>query len=155
MATAVIRPTGTPPPRGTPGQPTPISTAIPGTPSTPMPPTPTPTLPPDVEITLFGPPADGRFFADETIPFFWDWPLPLSEEQGFIVVVSFANGELQMGVVDEPNLGNYYRLSEDLSGILAGDTAVAAAWEVHLIHTATHEVLRRSPARPITLLPTQ
>ncbi len=152
-ATAVIQPTGTPPPNWTPGQPTAIATAIPGTPSTSVPPTAAPTLPANADITLFGPPGDGRFFADETIPFFWQWPLPLTEDQAFVVVVTFEGGEWAMGQVDEPNFGSQYRLSGSLANMGVADTAVSAAWEVRLIHQPTGEILRRSPSRPITLLP--
>jgi len=153
--TAAIRPTGTLPPNWTPGQPTAIATAIPGTPSTPIPPTATPTLPPNAEITLFGPPGDGRFFADETISFFWDWPLPLAENQMFVVVIILDGGEWAMGEIDEPNFGSQYRLSGNLANMGVAETAVSAAWEVRLIHQPTGEILRRSPSRPITALPGQ
>jgi hypothetical protein len=142
----------------TPPTPTPTTSVptIPPAPTTTTTPTPAPTAyvpPPFTDsdiIQLLGPPAESRFSATTTLSFYWQWPLPLTEEQFFVVYFLTEDNEIRVGTVGEPNIGDGYRLHVDIEALKL--TAVSLQWQVRLASDLTDEPLRVSEKRPLTLL---
>jgi hypothetical protein len=135
-AVPILSPSTTPPPTMTPS------------------PTPYPTLPAGAAITLLGPPHDGRFRAQDTISFYWDWPVPLLDDQFLAVYVRQDGQDIQLGTLDEPNLGQRYRIQ------VAGQTIATAAetnsvqWLVRLQSAAQSQTsLMESETRTLTIMP--
>ncbi len=131
------------------------STAIPTT-STPIPvPTatatliPTATIPPEATIHLLGPPEEALFRLTDTLSFYWQWPVPLAENQLFQVVLFTPNGQRILGQVLESNFGTQYNL-HTVAHQTEG-TESSAQWQVQLIST-NGEILHRSASRNIRFL---
>lgn len=70
---------------------------------------PQPTLPPTATITLLGPPNQSRFMAEDSITFYWTWPLPLAKDQYFGIYVQEETGDARIGRLEEANFGTGYR----------------------------------------------
>ncbi|MCP4363065.1 MAG: hypothetical protein GY796_34110 [Chloroflexi bacterium] len=108
--------------------------------------TPSP-LPPEATITLLGPPLNGRYQPSDRINFYWQWPLPLTEEQQFSLVW-LVDGEVRsLGTLTEPNLGLNYRLTATAPGNVNNVT-----WQMRLELISTGESLVVSEERPLLIL---
>ena len=82
-------------------------------------PTATPYEPPqfsiESSINLLGPPQDAAFFDQQNGSFYWQWPLELADDQYFSIVVIDAGDILELGRINEPNLGQHYYWQQKLS----------------------------------------
>ncbi len=115
-------------------------------------PTPTirPTLPPEAQISLQGPPVDSTLFVNQTITFYWQWPVELAEGDVLTLYLLTADVEIIVGSQSEPNLGTQYQhqLTPDQLNI----APQAVQWQVRLSNHLGEELLV-SDKRPLTLLP--
>jgi hypothetical protein len=130
-----------------------ITSALP-TATTPPTPTriPTATLPPDAVIDLLGPPAGSNFRRNDTISFYADWPLPLAESQQLAAYIRLdAQPPILLGILDEPNSGQYYRWHMNIGEM--AQTAVSLEWWIQLQTDSSTPPLRTSATRSVTLLP--
>lgn len=100
-------------------------------------------------IQLLGPPPDSTFAPDATISFYWQWPLPLNEDQVFEVYLLAEDEETLLGTVYEPNVGDSYRLHVDMSAVKV--TAVPFQWQVRLKTNLRSQPLRASEQRFLML----
>ena len=117
-------------------------------------PTATPYVPPlyeaDEIIQLLGPPSGSTFAESADISFFWQWPLPLTEDQQFNVYLFTEEQIALLGAIHEPNLGTSYRLQVSLKDV--GITADTLYWLVQLETTQRNQPLRTSEVRTFTIL---
>ena len=115
-------------------------------------PTTTPYTPPlysaDENIHLLGPPP-GSTFAHTTISFYWQWSLPLTEDQHFKVYLFTEEQTILLGTLDEPNVGDSYRLQVALEDVKL--TADTIHWLVQLETTQLDQPLRVSEGRSLTI----
>ena len=101
-------------------------------------------------IQLLGPPPGSTFAQTAKISFYWQWPLPLTQDQYFNIYL-FTEGEtILLGTIDEPNVGEGYRLSVALEDVAI--TADTAYWFVQLETTQGEQPLRVSETRFLTIL---
>jgi hypothetical protein len=121
--------------------------AIPG-------PTATPYTPPiystDTIIQLLGPPPGSAFAHTATISFYWQWPLPLTEDQEFRVYLFAEDQVVLWGTINEPNVGDSYRLQVALEDVRL--TADKLHWFVQLETTHLDQPLQVSETRSLTIL---
>ncbi len=120
-----------------------------------LPPTPTlvptVTLPPDAVIELLGPPASSSFRRSDTISFYANWPLPLTESQQLAAYIRIDNQPILLGTLEEPNIGQLYRWQMNIGEM--AETAVSLEWWVQLQTGSNTPPLLTSTSRPVTLLP--
>lgn len=109
-----------------------------------------PTVPPGAEIYLFGPPSNGAFTVGDTISFYWQWRLPLAEDQSLTVYLLTEDQELFLGRLAEPNVGTSYRLQVSTRDL--AKTADTIRWQVRLESQYVEESLLASEIRPLRLL---
>jgi len=142
--TAVSQPTTTP---------TPFPTITPA--PTASPPTAMPYSPPvydaETAVILLGPPHDTHFRLQDSVVFYWDWPLPLTDDQQFTLYIQHDGQTIPIASLNEPNLGTTYRASLPLSDLLS-ETAVIQ-WQIRLESSFADTPLTTSAIRAITVLP--
>jgi hypothetical protein len=115
-------------------------------------PVPTATLPPNTVIELLGPPPDSGFRRSDTISFYADWPLPLTESQQLAAYVRFdGQAPILLSILEEPNVGQRYRWQMDVGEIV--ETAVSLEWWVQLQTDNNAPPLLSSTPRQVTILP--
>jgi hypothetical protein len=113
---------------------------------------PTATLPPDAVIDLHGPPANSSFRRDDTISFYANWPLPLTESQQLAAYIRIEDQPpILLGTLEEPNIGRLYRWQMNVGDI--AETAVSLEWWVQLQTGSSTPPILTSPSRSVTLLP--
>jgi hypothetical protein len=122
--------------------------ALSPTPST----TATPPIPPEAQIQLLGPPAKSVLDISETASFYWLWPIALADDQAFAVYVFVEGQPYLLGQIDEPNMGQAYRLHFVLQDL--APSAVAIEWQVVLMTVPDGTVIRQSELRSLNLSPT-
>lgn len=105
----------------------------------------------DEIIHLLGPPADSTFGNDAIISFYWQWPLPLSDDQFFELSLLTEGEKHVLGTVNEVNIGDSYRLHVDMGEV--AETAVPQQWQVALKTSFAAQPLRTSEVRLLTLFP--
>lgn len=112
-----------------------------------------PTIPPGAEIQLLGPPPGSAFRIGDTLSFYWQWSVPLAKDQSLAVYLLAQNQEYLLGRLDEPNVGQSYRLhvSIDDSTRAAGKVQ----WQVRLESNQAKQWLAASEIRPLALLVAQ
>jgi hypothetical protein len=124
-------------------------------PSVPTVPTPLPSqISPDTVIELLGPPGETLFRLNDSISFYWNWPLALEVNQRFAVYLRASGNEWLLGTVDENNMGTSFRLRATPAELVAEPAQYQ--WLVRLeMLSGTDEnitqVLLESDARPLTL----
>jgi len=109
-----------------------------------------PTIPPGVEIQLLGPPPGSAFRIGDTLSFYWQWSLPLAEDQSLALYLLVQDQELLLGRLDEANVGHSYRLH-----VPVGDSSGAAGkvqWQVRLESNHAKQWLVASEIRLLALL---
>lgn len=138
-------------------QPTTIATPFPTI--TPAPTTSPPTAvaysPPVYEaetaVSLLGPPNDTHFRLQDSVAFYWDWPLPLTDDQQFTLYIQHDGQTIPIASLNEPNLGTTYRISLPLTDLLTEATSIQ--WQIRLESSFADTPLATSEIRPITVLP--
>ena len=119
------------------------------------PPTATPYRPPvyhaEVAVSLLGPPHDTIFRLQDSVVFYWDWPLPLTDDQQFTLYIQHDGQPIPIASLNEPNLGTTYRASLPLTDLLS-ETAVIQ-WQIRLESSFADTPLTTSDIRTITVLP--
>ncbi len=148
--TAETRPLDTPLPPAT----------LPATLSAVPTPTPTPTvdvmslIPEDANVQLLGPPHGSIFAANDTLSFYWTWPLPTADDQFFAVYVYDEEQRQLLGQLDSPNLGTAYVLHhpahEVMSEIFTSSGTIQ--WQIVLHSTFTASPLVASEPRTFTII---
>ena len=122
---------------------------------TPSPPTATPYSPPvydeETAVVLLGPPPDTIFRLQDRVVFYWDWPLPLTDDQQFTLYIQHDGQTIPIASLTEPNLGTTYRVSLPLSDLLT--QAADIQWQIRLESSFADTPLTASAIRPITVLP--
>lgn len=128
-------PTATPKPMVTP-----VPTAAPYVP---------PIFPNEAVIDILGPPANTFWATTEGLVMYWNWPVPLTDDQFFEVYLVSNQSAALLGRVEEPNMGSSYRLTAVWpQGLAPGDYQ----WQIRLQSTFSASPLRVSEERPLTLL---
>lgn len=107
------------------------------------------TVPPGIEIQLLGPPSGSAFRIGDTLSFYWQWPVPLAEDQSLAAYLLTGNQELLLGRLAEPNVGQSYRLHVSPSDFV--DAADAVEWQVRLESAHVEQWLAASEIRPLAL----
>lgn len=136
---------------------TPISTVTPTPTPTPTAtgdaatPTPWPTLPAAAQVVIIGPPEAARFTLEDEVAFYWQWPLPPTEDTLFTLFATLEGVEYRLGSVTAPNLGLSYRFQTTLGHITT--TAVPLTWYVRL-ETSDGTTLLTSEPRSLMLIST-
>jgi hypothetical protein len=109
------------------------------------------TLPAGVEIQLLGPAEDSRFGAEDSVSYYWLWPIPLKQGQLFTLHI-LANGEEHVvGPLDAPNLDSAYRVRVSMGDVIGSSGLLQ--WKVRLSIIPSLTPLIESETRTITLLP--
>lgn len=90
----------------------------------------TPQLPTELQIRLMGPPSGSSYGPGESVTFFWEWPLPLTEEQRLTLYLLGEDNQLQVGSLEASNLGKAYTIA--LTGEQLAGFDGALSWEVRL-----------------------
>lgn len=121
-----------------------------------LPPTPTliptATLPPDAGIDLLGPPAGSSFRRSDTISFYANWPLPLTDSQELAAYIRIEDQPIiLLGTLEEPNIGQLYRWQMNIGEM--AETAVSLEWWVQLQTGSNTPPLLTSASRSVTILP--
>lgn len=146
--TAVFQPTPTPIATSTM---TPIPTPVP----TSRPPTATPYNAPvydaETAVVLLGPPDETLLRLQDLAVFYWDWPLPLSDDQQFTLYIQHDGQTTAIASLNEPNLGTTYRATLHLNDLLTEATTIQ--WQIRLESSFADAPLTASEIRTITVLP--
>jgi hypothetical protein len=100
-------------------------------------------------IHLLGPPSGSTFADNAIISYYWQWPLPLAEDQHFKVYLLTEEQTILLGTLNEPNIGDSYRLQVDLTDVKL--TADTLHWLVQLETTQFDQPLRMSESRSLTI----
>jgi len=119
------------------------------------PPTAIPYNPPiydaETAVVLLGPPSDTIFRLQDTVVFYWDWPLPLTDDQQLTLYIQHDGQTTAIASLNEPNLGTTYRTSLPLINLLSDATAIQ--WQIRLESSFADTPLTTSEIRAITILP--
>lgn len=115
-----------------------------------VPPTPVPTPVPSEPIVLLGPPLESTFRATDEIVFYWTWPLALTDEQRFVVYLIGGGRQIEIGRLEETNLGLGYHLRMTAGDLI--DEPGPYGWQVVLEDSATGATLILSDIRLITII---
>jgi hypothetical protein len=110
----------------------------------------TPETSPTAAITLLGPPDNSLLRAQDTLTVYWTWPLPLSDDQLFKLYLRQADQETLVGVLEEANMGQAYRLTLSGADIPSGEGPVQ--WLVKLESSLSDQPLISSTPRTILVL---
>lgn len=110
------------------------------------------TLPPDATITLSGPPRESSFPRTGIITFYWNWSLPLAENQQFALTVINSDQEQQIATINEQNLGQHYTLTVDIGTIEQTTPESSLSWQIQLINSESGTVLAQSERRKLLLI---
>ncbi|KAA3660876.1 MAG: hypothetical protein DWQ04_18135 [Chloroflexi bacterium] len=125
---------------------TPLPTIIPTPSATPYI---LPTLPSEAQIQLLGPPEDSVFSKNQSLSFYWEWPLPLTEDQSFTVTLLVDDQLYDFGSVIEPNLGLSYRWQ--LSPASIPNPTETIQWQIQLFSQNSDTPLIVSERRTFSL----
>jgi hypothetical protein len=101
-------------------------------------------------IQILGPPAGSTFAETAKISFYWQWPLPLTNDQAFKVYLVSEEQTVLLGTINEPNVGNSYRLQLRLEDMKINADTIH--WLVHLETTHLDQPLRSSESRSLSIL---
>lgn len=104
----------------------------------------------DTIIQLLGPPPGGSFANTAIVSFYWQWPLPLTEDQEFRVYLLAEDQKVLLGTINEPNVGDSFRLQVALEDVRL--TADGLYWFVQLETTHLDQPLQTSETRSLTIL---
>ena len=115
-------------------------------------PSPQPTLPPEAMITLSGPPQASIFSDTSLVTFYWNWPLPSTDNQQFILTVFNGSEVQQIATISEQNLGQQYALTIDLETIKPAKPESPLVWQIQLINSESGEILTQSEQREFSLI---
>ena len=108
-----------------------------------------PTFPPDTRIVLLGPPGDAAFSSKQPPVLYWQWPLPLDEDQFFVVHLFIEGTEVEIGTINEPNLGLYYQWQVNPEAIPT--SAETVGWQIQLFSQQSDTPLLMSEIRSLSL----
>lgn len=108
-----------------------------------------PIIAPDTEIQLLGPPPGSSFTLSDTLSFYWQWPLPLEEDQSLAAYLLVEDQELLVGRLVEPNVGTTYWLQLLASDFV--DDSGLVQWQVRLESIYGQQWLAASEIRPLAL----
>jgi hypothetical protein len=111
----------------------------------------TPTFPSGAQLQLLGPPPESIFRIGDTLSFYWQWAVPLAEDQWLAVYLYSRGQEHLLGTVNEPNVGNSYRLHAESEAFIETDGLVQ--WQVRLESSLSQSALVESEIRSFILLP--
>jgi hypothetical protein len=113
---------------------------------------PTATLPPDAVIELLGPPAASSFRRSDTISFYANWPLPLTDSQQLAAYIRIDDQPMiLLDTLEESNIGRLYRWQINIGAM--AETAVSLEWWVQLQTGSNTPPLLTSASRSVTILP--
>ncbi|MCB9422385.1 MAG: LysM peptidoglycan-binding domain-containing protein [Ardenticatenaceae bacterium] len=101
------------------------------------------------QIIAVNPAPKEAYMSDESIDFDWDYPIPLTSDQQFLVQISTEAGNQIWGAVTTPLTGSHYRLSVDLMELAL--TSGNYQWFVVLETISSGQELLRSIPRPFTV----
>ncbi len=131
-----------------------LETAV--TSTTTPPPTSTPfpqsTLPPETNITLNGPPQASVFPNTSNITFYWNWPLPLADNQQFALTMIDDAQEQQIATINEQNLGQQYALTVNIGTLKSTAPESLFIWQIQLIDSESGTILAQSKQRQIAII---
>ncbi len=108
-----------------------------------------PTFPPETHIQLLGPPEDSIFSKNQPLSFYWQWPLTLAEDQFFTVTLFVNDQLLDIGSVNEPNVGLSYRWQLNPASI--PNSAEMIQWQIRLFSENSDTPLMISENRVVSL----
>ncbi len=112
---------------------------------------PQPTIPPDAFIQLVGPPAESEFFDENNVSFYWYWPLPLTENQQFtLLLVNEVQDQQRIATINSTNLGQSYFINLEVP--VVSDEFSPVFWQIQLEQISTEEILVQSPLRSISFI---
>lgn len=144
VETAVFQPT-----------PTPIAASTITPAPTSSPPTATPYNAPvydaETAVILLGPPDETLLRLQDLVVFYWDWPLPLSDDQQFTLYIQHDGQTTAIASLNEPNLGTTYRANLHLGDLLT--EAATIQWQIRLESSFADTPLTASDIRTIIVLP--
>jgi hypothetical protein len=109
-------------------------------------------LPPDAVIELLGPPAASSFRRSDTISFYANWPLPLTDSQQLAAYIRIDDQPMiLLDTLEESNIGRLYRWQINIGAM--AETAVSLEWWVQLQTGSNTPPLLTSASRSVTILP--
>jgi len=112
-------------------------------------PTPTVTDTPILEtITVFAPAPEQTFKENESINFVWTWPIPLAEDEQFVVEGFAADRELFIGQVTESPDNFNYNLTVPAATFSLG----TFEWQVTLMSTSLGTAVTQSDKQTINII---
>ncbi len=107
------------------------------------------------QIRMDNPQAGATVLLEDVLAFRWNWPLPLQDEQVFVVYLVDGEEEMQVGKVREPVEGNGYLLQTAVSDLIA-NRPTTVVWKIHLENKESGEIYVESAPLAVTFAnPTQ
>ena len=101
-------------------------------------------------IRLQAPTANAAFVDADVVRHRWNWPLPLTAEQRFLVYLHNETKPTLLGTITEPTLDTMYELETAITTLTTLTQTVT--WEVQLVE-GRDTVVAASEQRPITIGP--
>ena len=112
--------------------------------------TPRPQHPENININLFGPPANSNLSPNSPVTFYWEYPIRVQSGQQLVVTLEQNGTEYLLGNLIEPNFGSNYQLKVDMRELdIVTGTAV---WQVRLEWIEEHEPIINSERRSISFM---